>query len=495
MLGHDVGSSVRPASVRGRTLYGRSRIHYLYRPVVSSGPTSPFEGDLLLVTDRVRGDNIVCVVGLGYVGLTLSVGLALKGHRIIGVEKSELTRTSLLTGHCPFFESGLEEHVAALVGDGRLSVTDSIPDGSGASVYIITVGTPTDSAGRVLLTSIVEVAKALSSKLKTGDLVILRSTVTVGCTRQVVLPLLRDARVDFDLAFCPERTIEGRALEELSSLPQIVAGLTRRSRDRASSFFSRLAPTITLADSLEAAEIAKLVNNTERDVMFGLANEVALLCDSVGVPFSDVFRAATTRYSRSHLALPGLVGGPCLEKDAHILARSTRELEFDPTIIMAARKVNEELPRLSLTRLQEGLRIRGIVPRLIAILGVAFKGDPETSDIRGTMARPIIDTLKELFPGVPINGYDPLVSGADVSSLGVKPFDDLSKAVTGASLVIFQNNHAEFRGVNLLTLSRLMDNPSVIYDYWNMYDHPALSEGVTYSGLGNLSLLTRGSSA
>src|SRR5262249_12908678 len=152
-----------------------------------------------------------------------------------------------------------------------------------ATVYIITVGTPLDDKGRVRLDMIENTAAEVANHMKRGDLIILRSTVKIGTTSNVVYPILKNAGVDFEVAFCPERTLEGQALKELRELPQIVGGKTVKTAVRASQIFQFLTPTVVRVGTVEAAEMIKLIDNASRDVHFAFSNEVARLCDKGGI--------------------------------------------------------------------------------------------------------------------------------------------------------------------------------------------------------------------
>ena len=144
----------------------------------------------------------------------------------------------------------------------------------------------------------------------------MRSTVKIGTTRNLVHPVLEASGKRFDLAFCPERTVEGQALEELRWLPQIVGGETLDVTVRAGQLFQFLTPTVVRVSSVETAEMVKLVDNSQRDVHFAYSNEVARVCDVIGISAAEVIQAGKRGYPRTNLPMPGPVGGPCLEKDS-----------------------------------------------------------------------------------------------------------------------------------------------------------------------------------
>jgi UDP-N-acetyl-D-mannosaminuronic acid dehydrogenase len=267
----------------------------------------------------------VGVVGLGYVGLTLATALADVGLRVVGIEKRQDVVDAVTAGRPSFQEVGLDRVLSAVVESGRLEAFTEFQPEQSCATYIITVGTPLDGNGRARLDMIESATRQVADSMPDGSLVILRSTVKIGTTRNIVAPILQASGKKFEIAMCPERTLEGNALAELRQLPQIVGADTAETRDRAGRLFSHLTNQVLGVSSLETAEIVKLADNTYRDVWFGFANEVARLCDAVGVSANEVISTGKLGYPRTNIAQPGLVGGPCLEKDPHILRQSARD--------------------------------------------------------------------------------------------------------------------------------------------------------------------------
>jgi nucleotide sugar dehydrogenase len=304
--------------------------------------------------------------------------------------------------------------------------------------------------------------------------------------------LLQATGKTFDLAFCPERTLEGKALLELRTLPQVVGGVDDRSTFRASQAFSFLTPSIVRVSNAETAELVKLINNTQRDFLFAFSNEVAAICDAVGVSAHEVIASGNLGYPRANLPYPGPVGGPCLEKDPYILAEGLERYGFTPQLSLAGRLWNESLPTRSIAELALDLRTRGVPsPRRITLAGVAFKGRPETDDLRGSLIVPILAALRLQFPEAEFVAWDPIVSEANLASLGLIPMPTAEAAFEGSSLVIFQNNHHALERLRLPELTRLMAKPGTVYDYWNQHiglDGSELADGVIYRALGAFDL-------
>ncbi|MBI3707772.1 MAG: nucleotide sugar dehydrogenase, partial [Proteobacteria bacterium] len=300
----------------------------------------------MLVPDTYA-DRRVCVLGLGYVGLPLAAVMADAGFDVLGIEIRDAVRERLARGEPHFYEPGLESLLKRVIRQGRLRIARNIPAGCAATVFLVTVGTPLDTQGRARMDMIENVTREVAAHLKAGDLVIMRSTVKLGTTRRLVIPILDSVGVSYDLAFCPERTLEGQALAELRNLPQVVGGATLSANIRASQLFQFLTATVVRVSSLETAEMIKLIDNTQRDVSFAFANEVARMCDAVGIGAMEVIRAGKLGYARTNLPMPGPVGGPCLEKDPYILAEGLAERGITPEITLAARNVNRRQPEES----------------------------------------------------------------------------------------------------------------------------------------------------
>ena len=434
-------------------------------------------------------DRSVCMIGMGYVGLTLAVAMAEAGFRVHGVEANGDIVESIRAGRAPFREAGLDGVVVEQVASGAMSVSQAWPAPGECNVYIVTVGTPLAAGQKATnLDSIRAVTQRLASNLRPNNMVILRSTVRVGVSRSIVKPVLDAAKVPYSLAFCPERTLEGKALQELRTLPQIVGGADHASSVRAAQLFGHLTSSTIRVSDLETAEMIKLVNNTQRDLMFAFANEVADICDALGVSAPEVIEAGNRDYPRGGMPLPGPVGGPCLEKDPYILAEGVAGRGADVRLTMMGREVNEGVPRRAAEIMTEELSSR-IAPGKAAkgvVMGVAFKGRPETSDLRGTLAIPLIAELRRLYPQTPLYGYDPAVPAEDIRSLGIEPCASPEDAFQGATFVIYQNNNAAFEDLDLAALSKRMQQDGVIYDMWNQYldARQKLRSDVAYLGLG-----------
>ena len=286
----------------------------------------------------------VGIIGLGYVGLTLAAAFSKSGLKVLGVELQEDIVSSVKLGKAHFTERGLNEILYEQVKKGTLIAKNKFDASDNCNYFILTVGTPLDHNGEHRIDMIQSSVSEILNQMKNGSTVIVRSTVAVGTTRKLIKSELDKTGLQYFLAMCPERTLEGNAVKELNILPQIIGSDDIKSSESAAKLFRKITKSIIFVDKYETAEIIKLVDNSYRDVQFAFANEVARACEAVGVNALDVINSGKQNYPRTNVALPGLVGGPCLEKDPHIFYQSFKKYGIDLEITKTARLVNERQP-------------------------------------------------------------------------------------------------------------------------------------------------------
>ena len=419
-------------------------------------------------------DETICVLGLGYVGLTLSSVLADVGYKVFGIDRDEKLVTDLKLFRPHFHEKGLTELLISISKKSNFPEYFTKLKDSTASVYIITVGTPIQRPSlKPNLDYVRNATLEVGKVLKRGDMVILRSTVPVGTTRNLSLPVLEElsgliAGEDFDLAFCPERTVEGKALKELRELPQIVGGINDKSTERVSRLFRKSTQTIINVGKIESAEMLKIMDNTFRDVMFAYSNQMALLCQSLGLDMVPLVRAANQGYNRNNIPVPSPgVGGACLSKDPYILASVCEEAGVDNSLFLLGRNINESMNVNSCNRIitelgKYGKKLKGAK---VFVLGFAFKGKPETSDMRDS---PTLDLIKILQKEKSIiYGHDPLVDKGEIANLGVK-WESIENGFKDADVAIIMINHFMYEEMDLISLTNIMKKPAVLFDGWHL---------------------------
>ena len=433
----------------------------------------------------------VCIVGLGYVGLTLAVSLADVGFKVVGVDKNKEIIQSLKRGEAHFHEVGLNALLNYHINK-SLFVTASL-DSVDSDVYIICVDTPVDENHKPNMENFKDACISVSDVLKKEDLVIVRSTVPVGTSRNIALPILEKQSEltggrDFYLASAPERTVAGKALEELRRLPQIVGGLDIVSSELTSNLFKKLTPTIINVDSLEAAELIKLVDNTFRDYIFAYSNELALICDRLNLDTVKVIRAANNGYARNRIPVPSPgVGGSCLTKDPYIFMDIAKKVGHEAKLAIIAREINEYMPQFIAEKIinfcsEYEKNISGIK---LFIIGFAFKGEEETSDTRKSSTIDLIKHLKTFSNNLEIYGYDPVVSMEEIKRLGAKPCD-LETGFENADCVVIMNNHKSYANMDIYGLLSKMNKPALFFDGWHIFPREVVTkvEGIVYEGLG-----------
>lgn len=432
----------------------------------------------------------VCIIGLGYVGLTLAASLSDVGFRIIGVDHNRKILESLKRGEPHVHEVGLEPLMKYHLNKTFLLKPDL--EKSESDVYIICVETPVDGNKKPVLDYLERATISVGRVLKKDDLVILRSTVPIGSCRNFVLPILeRESGLvggkDFYLAFAPERTIEGKALEELRKLPQVIGGLDKTSIELASKLFRELAPTIVTVESLEAAEMVKLINNTYRDLTFAYANEIAVICDKLGLDATKLIEAANEGYPRGNVPLPSPgVGGACLTKDPYIFIDAARRAGYEPKLVKAARKINEYMPSLVAEKILGFCRSnkKNLRAAKVFLIGFAYKGRPETADMRFSPTLDLLEALKRA--GVKrIYGYDPVVPVSEIKKLGVVPCN-LKRGFEKADCAIIMNNHESYSNIRIHPLLNSMRKPGLLFDGWHIFSKEIVApiNGIVYETFG-----------
>jgi UDP-N-acetyl-D-mannosaminuronic acid dehydrogenase len=373
-------------------------------------------------------DNCDAVVigGCGHVGLPLSIALADHGADIVVYDVDAAAVRKVNCGELPFDEPGAQEPLRAALAAGRLRASTDPAVCALADVLVVVIGTPIDEHLNPDPRAITRSLDGCVPYLRDGQLMLLRSTVYPGVTRLLERGMA-DLGLDIDVAFCPERIAEGRAMTELSCLPQIVGARTDRARARASAFFGRLTDQIVPL-SPEEAELAKLFTNTWRYVKFAATNQFYMIANSQGLDYERIRRAVVQDYPRAaDLPRAGLAAGPCLFKDTMQLA-AFNDNQF--WLGHAAMLVNEGLPLYLVSRLELRYNLAGMT---VGILGMAFKAGSD--DIRSSLSYKLRRILT--FRARRVLCTDPYVTRDDA----LVPLD---KVVAEADLLVVAAPHPEY---------------------------------------------------
>jgi len=367
------------------------------------------------------------VGGCGHVGLPLALALAETGARVVAYDRDAQVVAQVAAGRMPFREQGAPELLTRALAQGRLTVTDDPTQVATAEHVVVVIGTPIDEHLNPQTLALPRAIAELAPQLRDGQLLVLRSTVYPGVTR-LVERRVAELGLAVDVAFCPERIAEGRALEELSSLPQIVAARTPAARRRAAGLFRRLTAAIVELEP-EEAELAKLFTNTWRYIKFATANQLYMIANDFGLDYERIRHAAAQDYPRAaDLPGAGFTAGPCLFKDTMQLAAFNNN-QF--ALGHASMLVNEGLPLYLVARLE---RRFDLSCSTVGILGMAFK--PESDDTRSSLSYKLRRILQ--FRARAVLCTDPYVA-TDPSLL------PLEQVLAGADLLVVATPHEVYR--------------------------------------------------
>jgi nucleotide sugar dehydrogenase len=360
----------------------------------------------------------VAVVGLGFVGLPLALSYAMAGSRVWGVDVDRRLLRDLSEGRTLHREAADGMPISAILADqlgsGRFSPTgDYAAALAAADTIIVTVGLPLAADGRADESALRSALREVGRHLRRGHLVILRSTVVPGTTERMARPELESvsgltAGRDFDLAFCPERIAEGRAFEEFRDMPIVLGAVTPEGARRAQAALRRVTRAdIRVTDDVRAAEMAKVIENIQRDVNIAIVQELAAVCEAAAIDVREVIALANT-HRRVHLLDPGPgVGGYCIPNALHYLHPLSRSLGVETPTLDAARATNERVPDRIVARVLAHLRQQGIPPEgaRAAVFGLAMKD--YSNDDRQSPALSVAERLAAA--GITVRAYDPAV--------------------------------------------------------------------------------------
>ncbi|MBU5537685.1 MAG: nucleotide sugar dehydrogenase [Candidatus Aenigmatarchaeota archaeon] len=400
------------------------------------------------------------VIGIGRVGLPLSVTFAQKGINVIGFDINDelIKKVNSLTA--PFFEPNLDIYLKETMKSNKFSATNDYSLLKNVDVIIITVGTPLNEHFVPDYSQLFSALDKIVQYPIKNKLIILRSTSSPGTLENIVKPYLEKktnlkAGEDFYLAVCPERIVEGKAIEELQILPEIIGGVTETCSKLASEIFRKLNSNKKIfVTTPKAAELGKLFTNVYRYVNFALANEFGLIAEEHGEDAHEIIRIVNEDYNRCRIPTPGLTGGPCLSKDGYFL---TQHMPF-PEFIQMASKLNENIPNHIIKKLKKELEREGKILTLckVAVLGLAYKSGID--DTRLSPAVKIADLLKD--EGCEVKTYDPYVYPDSSNSL--------SDVVRDADAIIIAVNHPEFK--DLPSILNVLNKEPIVIDCWKMFD-------------------------
>ena len=426
-------------------------------------------------------ETVVCVLGLGYVGLPLGLAFDEEGFDVVGFDVDEEKVDALASG-----TDTTGDHGDEVVAESDVEFTADPTSIERADFVIVTVPTPVDDMKNPNLGFVESAGRTVGEHMSEGTTVVLESTVYPGVTREVLAPELEKASgltlgEGFNVGYSPERLSPGDEGRGLRDVRKIVSGDTDETLEALASLYKHVVDAgVYRAESIETAEAAKVIENVQRDVNIALVNELAIVCDHMGLDTDAVLDAAGTKWN-FHDYSPGLVGGHCIPVDPLYLAHGSERAGYTPSLILQGREVNEYMPKhtaeLAIKALNDGGKVLRDCEMLV--LGLSYK--PNVGDIRTSEVRNVINALKEYDVGVV--GHDPHAPDEVVrESFGIETQSDLD--FEGFDGVVLATPHDEYDDLDLEAMAdALADNPVLVDVMGTRSEEAARKAGFRYRKL------------
>ena len=389
----------------------------------------------------------VAILGLGYVGLPLATIFAEAGFTVVGVEPDQ-AKVDMLRSGKSYVQDVPTENLAKLIESGKLSATTDFSVLANADAISICVPTPLRKTGDPDLSYILVATDELAKYMHPGVVVVLESTTYPGTTREILLPKLTEhtglkVGEDFFLAFSPERVDPGREDWTTYNTPKVIGGITSGCSEMAGLWYQQALETIVPVSSAESAEMAKLLENTFRMINIGLVNEMAIMCDRLGLDVWEIIDAAATKPFGFMKFTPGPgLGGHCIPIDPLYLSWKLRALNYTARFIDLASEINTGMPRYVVSKVQDALNEQGLPLKgsQILVIGAAYK--PDIDDIRESPALDIIGLL--LQKGAQVSYHDPYIQQIDHEDWVMESVPDLVESARSTDCAVIVTNHTSY---------------------------------------------------
>ncbi|BCY16459.1 UDP-N-acetyl-D-glucosamine dehydrogenase [Leptolinea sp. HRD-7] len=399
------------------------------------------------------------ILGLGYVGLPLAVVFAEAGYTVTGIEPMQSKVDSLLKGESYVLDVP-SETVAKLIKSGKLIPTSDFSAIKELDAVSICVPTPLRKTGDPDLSFIVSATDELARYVHAGMVVVLESTTYPGTTRELILPRLNqeaglEVGKDVFLAFSPERVDPGRTDFTTINTPKVMGGITPDCSAVATAWYSGALQKVVPVSSAEVAEMAKLLENTFRMINIGMVNELALICDRLGIDVWEVIDAAATKPFGFMKFQPGPgLGGHCIPIDPLYLSWKLKALNYTARFIELASEINTGMPRFVVSKAQDALNEhkKAINGSNVLVLGAAYK--PDIDDLRESPALDVIHLLQQ--KGAKVSYHDPRITTIAHDGWSLQSVGDLQKAVREADIVVIVTNHSTYDYKAILADAKLI---------------------------------------
>ena len=396
---------------------------------------------------RAKADNrsaVIGIVGLGYVGLPLAVEMAEAGYAVMGFDISKRV-VDLLNAGTSHIQDVPSDRLKRCVTSGKFVATTDLSRMREPDCIIIAVPTPLSKTRDPDVSYIVAATESVAKALRAGQAVVLESTTYPGTTRELMLPALEKSGlkvgVDFFLAFSPERVDPGNPKYNTRNTPKVIGGITPACAEVVAALYQPAIDTLVPVSSPESAELVKLLENTFRSVNIGMVNEMAIVCDKLGVDVWEVIHAAATKPFGFMKFTPGPgVGGHCIPLDPHYLAWKMRTLNYRTRFIELAGEINAEMPEFWVQKVVDVLNdaSKSVRGSTVLVLGVAYKKDID--DVRESPALDVIRLLEQM--GAKVQYHDPFIAELHEDGVALRSSPLTPESVRAADCVVVVTDHS-----------------------------------------------------
>ncbi len=423
---------------------------------------------MLELNSLLKGEESVCVVGLGYVGLPLALAFA-KHFKVIGFDKNSQRIKELKLGVDRSRQVPKEEILTS-----SIEFTDNEKDINKARFIIIAVPTPVDKLKNPDLSFLKSASSLVGKNLKKGSVVVYESTVYPGATEEVCVPILEKEsgliwKRDFFVGYSPERVNPGDREHTIENVVKVVSGDTEHTIELVASVYARVIKAgVYRAKDIKTAEAAKVIENIQRDINIALMNELAMIFGRMGLDTKQVLEAASTKWNFLRFE-PGLVGGHCIPVDPYYLAHKSLEVGHVPHLILAGRSINEEVPSYIAKQtvkllIKAGKRVK---EAKLAILGITFKEN--VPDVRNSKAYELYKELKDF--DIDVYVYDPVADTEEVfSEYAIELIKDLKAYAPYDGILLAVKHRLFMEGFQLEFYKSITTKPYILLDIKGVYD-------------------------
>ena len=403
----------------------------------------------------------IAVIGLGYVGLPLAAAFSEK-YEVTGFDVNAARIKELKSGYDRTLELSAEQMKKAIENGMKFSLNlDDIKD---CNFFIVTVPTPIDKNKRPDLTPVIKATQSVAKVLKKGDIVVYESTVYPGVTEEICVPLLEQSGLkfneDFFCGYSPERINPGDKEHTVTKIKKITSGSTPEVADKVDEVYRSIITAGThKAPTIKVAEAAKVIENTQRDINIAFMNELAMIFNKMNIDTNAVLQAAGTKWNFLNFR-PGLVGGHCIGVDPYYLTHKAQELGFHPEMILAGRRINDNMGKYAADQVVKLMIKRGVLinSARVLVLGLTFKEN--CPDIRNSRVIDVIEELRDF--GCRVDVYDPWADEAEVKrEYGLTPLKSFDEA--DYDCVVIAVAHDKFKGLKF--------SKALVYDIKNVYEN------------------------